>query len=496
MLDARAALEAAVKGRVSTKDLDRLSYARDLWLLTMLWIRQGKTPPPPDAIVWPSTEDEIAQVIRVARERRFAVIPYGAGSGVCGGTLAIHGGLSLDLKRFDSIGAVDPDRRCVDVGAGVLGETLERRLEARGWTLGHFPSSIATSTVGGWLAARSAGQLSSRYGKIGDMVLSVRGVLGTGERFETPERPFEGPDLAQVLIGSEGTLCTFTSARLRVHPRPEARVFRAFDFPSVEKGLDAIRRLFREGLRPAVVRLYDPFDTALVSRHKGTQAPKEKKSQPEWMPGVLKVLAQQTLGRPKLMNPLARLATKVRLVLMFEGEAKHSEADDRAAGALGLSLGGVDLGERPGREWYAKRYDVNFRLPRLMQAGTFVDTMEVSAPWESVHDVYEKVRTAAGEYALVLCHFSHAYADGCSLYFSFVGSGGSERVVEERYTAMWRAALGAATAAGANVSHHHGIGILKAHAYQSSLGEGRHVLASIKRTFDPDGIMNPGKLGL
>jgi len=254
--------------------------------------------------------------------------------------------------------------------------------------------------------------------------------------------------------------------------------------------------LFREGLRPAVVRLYDPFDTALVSRHKGTQAPKEKKSQPEWMPGVLKVLAQQTLGRPKLMNPLARLATKVRLVLMFEGEAKHSEADDRAAGALGLSLGGVDLGERPGREWYAKRYDVNFRLPRLMQAGTFVDTMEVSAPWESVHDVYEKVRTAAGEYALVLCHFSHAYADGCSLYFSFVGSGGSERVVEERYTAMWRAALGAATAAGANVSHHHGIGILKAHAYQSSLGEGRHVLASIKRTFDPDGIMNPGKLGL
>jgi alkyldihydroxyacetonephosphate synthase len=460
VIDARPALEAAVNGRVSLRELDRFSYSRDLWLLTMLWLRQGKTPPPPDAIAWPSSDEELAQLIRVARERSLAVIPYGAGSGVCGGTLAIRGGVAIDLKRFDGIGAVDPDRRQVDVGAGVLGETLERRLQARGWTLGHFPSSIATSTVGGWLAARSAGQLSTRYGKIEDMVISVRGVLGTGERFETPPRPFEGPDLAQLLIGSEGTLCTFTGATLRVHPRPEAQVFHAFDFESVERGLDAIRTVLRSGLRPAVVRLYDPFDTALVSRHSGAAPPSARRAQPEWLHGVLKVVARQTLGRPGLLNRVTHLATRSRLVLMYEGEAKHCEAEDQAGSAICLSMGGVDLGEAPGRAWYAKRYDVNFRLPGLMRAGTFVDTMEVSTPWETVNDVYEHVRRAASEFALVLCHFSHAYADGCSLYFSFIGAGGNEAEVERRYHALWRSALSAATSAGANVSHHHGIGLL------------------------------------
>ncbi|MBL8920609.1 MAG: FAD-binding oxidoreductase [Myxococcaceae bacterium] len=500
VLEARGALEAVVRGRLSTRELDRLATGRDLWPLTLLWLRQGKVPPPPDAVVWPGTDDEVASVVRIARERRLALIPFGAGSGVCGGTLAVHGGVMVDLKRFDTIGPVDPVRRCVDVGAGVMGETLERRLAARGWTLGHFPSSIGMSTVGGWLAARSAGQLSSRYGKIEDMVLSVRGVLGTGERFETPERPFDGPDVAQVLLGSEGTLCVFTGARLRVHPRPEARVFRAFEVPSVERGLEAIRRVFREGLRPAVVRLYDPFDTTFVGRAKPAsprKAPSKRSAlEATVLPGVLKRLAIETLGRPGLVNPLTRLATRSRLIFMCEGEAKHAAAEDRAIAAACLSMGGVDLGEGPGREWYRKRYDVNARLPRLMEAGTFIDTMEVSAPWDAVFEVYERVREVAGAYALVLCHFSHAYADGCSLYFSFVGSGRTEAEIEDRYQQLWRAALGAATSAGANVSHHHGIGLLKARAYQDSLGEGRHALATLKRLFDPDGILNPGKLGL
>jgi alkyldihydroxyacetonephosphate synthase len=135
-------------------------------------------------------------------------------------------------------------------------------------------------------------------------------------------------------------------------------------------------------------------------------------------------------------------------------------------------------------------------MSRLIDSGTFADTMEVSAPWEKVHDVYERVHEAASQYAFVLCHFSHAYADGCSLYFSFVGSGQSEMDMEQRYERLWTAALGAALSAGANVSHHHGVGLLKARALQDSLGEGRHAMAALKRVFDPDGIMNPGKLGL
>src|SRR5439155_23493331 len=142
-------LKALLGARVSDSDQDRLSYARDMWPLALLWIRQGRTPPPPDLIVWPKTEAEILEVIALGRKERLAIIPFGAGSGVCGGIWALHGGIAIDLKRFDTIGEVDEQHRFVEVGAGVMGETLERRLNARGWTLGHFPSSIYMSTVGG-----------------------------------------------------------------------------------------------------------------------------------------------------------------------------------------------------------------------------------------------------------------------------------------------------------------------------------------------------------
>ena len=501
VLDARAEFLEASGGRFSTDELDRLSYARDCWPLGLLWIRRGLTPTPPDGVVWPGTDDEVSRVVKLARAKKIALIPYGAGSGVCGGTWAVKGGVTLDLKRFDQIDEVDEATRTVRVGAGVLGETLERRLNARGWTLGHFPSSISTSTVGGWLAARSAGQFSSKYGKIEDMVVSARVVLGTGEKLETPERPFSGPDVLPLLIGSEGTLCAFTSARLRVFPFPAGRVFHGFEFSSVQKGLEAIRLIFREGLRPAVVRLYDPFDTAFVGKGKpstkGVTPPSDRSGfRKSVVPALLRSITRQTLGRPMVMNQLQRAFSRSRLILMFEGDASRAEAEDRAATSLCRQLDAVDLGEEPGRAWFKKRYDVSYRMSRLIESGTFADTMEIAAPWERVHEVYERVHEAASRHAFVLCHFSHAYVDGCSLYFSFVGSGGSEGEMESRYHELWRTALAAATSAGGNVSHHHGVGVLKARALQDALGEGRHALRAVKSLFDPDGVMNPGKLGL
>ncbi len=501
VLAAREALSEAVHGRLSTEEVDRLSYARDLWPLALLWGRQGRTPPPPDAVVWPGTDEEVSAVIALARARRLAVIPYGAGSGVCGGTWALQGGLTLDLKRFDSIGEVDARARTVEVGAGVLGETLERRLNARGFTLGHFPSSISTSTVGGWLAARSAGQFSSKYGKIEDMLLSARVVLGTGEQVVLPERPFSGPDLAPLLVGSEGTLCAFTRAKLRVFPLPGGRAFHGFSFGSVSDGLEAIRRIFRAGLRPAVVRLYDPFDTAFVGGGGAKQSPVTPPSLrgafgQVWAPRLLRQVTRQTLGHPAVMNQLQRVFRKSRLIVMFEGSERRVLEDDRAATRLCQQLGAEDLGEAPGRAWLAKRYDVSYRMSRLIESGTFADTMEIAAPWEAVQRVYEAVHQAASRFAFVLCHFSHAYAEGCSLYFSFVGSGGSEEEMESRYHQLWGAALRAAVGAGGNVSHHHGVGVLKAEVLREALGGGFVVLQSLKRRFDPDGVMNPGKLGL
>jgi alkyldihydroxyacetonephosphate synthase len=498
-LEARAELEQAVRGRVSSLDADRVAYAKDFWPLGLIWQRERRLPTPPDLIVWPQSEEEIQSVIAIARRRKIPLIPFGAGSGVCGGTWAVKGGIVLDLKRLDRIDPVDASARSVDVDAGVMGETLERRLAADGWQLGHAPSSMYMSTVGGWLAAKSAGQLSSRWGKIEDMVLSVRAVLGTGERIETPERPFSGPDLAQLLLGSEGTLCVFARARLRVFPLPEGRAFHGYDFKSVADGLEAIRLMFRAGLRPSVVRLYDPFDTAIVGDkrpHASTTSPSDKPAlSREVLPALYRVLAPQTLGRPGLLNRATHLLKKSRLVLVFEGEASRAADEDAAARTLCARLGAVDLGPEPAEKWLASRYDVSYRMSKVFEGGAFADTFEVAAPWERVLEVYQRVREAVSPHAFVLCHFSHAYLEGCSLYFSFVGAA-SEGDEQTRYETIWRIALSAAQSAGANVSHHHGIGLLKARALQEALGEGRHALKMLKDHFDPDGIMNPGKLGL
>jgi alkyldihydroxyacetonephosphate synthase len=497
---AAAELSRAVGGRLSFEEQDRLCYARDMWPKALVLIRQGRIPPPPDAVVWPATEDEVAQVIRTARAHRIPLIPFGAGSGVCGGVCAVKGGIAIDLKKLERVEKVDRERLAVEAQAGVMGEVLERALNGQGFTLGHFPSSIYMSTLGGWLATRSAGQFSSWYGKIEDMVLSVRAVFGTGEVVATPTRPRRGPDLAQLLIGSEGTLCAFTGATLRVHPVPEHRAFRGIRFRTVAEGVEAIRQIFRAGLRPAVVRLYDPFDTALVGRSKrhedGPLPPSLRGAlESDLLPTISRHLAPRTLGRPWLLNRAAHLLRQCLLVLVFEGEARRTAREEAAARAVWLRAGGEDLGEEPGRNWFAKRYAVSYKMSKVFDAGAFVDTMEVAATWDRVLDIYDRVRAAVGRLAFVLCHFSHAYPEGCSLYFTFVSSAAPEEE-ERRYDELWRVALQAAMSAGATVSHHHGIGLLKSRELRAELGEGRRMLSALKRAFDPEGIMNPGKLTL
>jgi alkyldihydroxyacetonephosphate synthase len=501
---ARAAggeLSRLLEGRVSFEEQDRLIYSRDVWPKALIWIRQGLIPPPPDAVVWPKDEAEVAEIIRTARAHKVAVIPFGAGSGVCGGITAVNGGLALDLKKLERVDPVDPERRSVFAQAGVMGEVLERKLNGEGYTLGHFPSSIYMSTLGGWLAARSAGQMSSLYGKIEDMALSVRAVLGSGEQVVTPLRPRRGPDLAQLLIGSEGTLCAFTGATLRVSPLPEHRAFRGIRFRTVGDGIEAIRRIFRAGLRPSVVRLYDPFDTALVGKggkqHKERVAPSLRSSlRSDLLPQVARLLSPRTLGRPAWLNRAADLLNHCRLILAFEGEARRTIQEEEAARALCLQAGGQDEGEQPGLDWYKHRYSVSYKMSPVLDSNAFADTMEVAATWDKVLDVYDRVRVAVSPLAFVLCHFSHAYPEGCSLYFSFAGSGAGDQAQERRYDELWRVGLAAALSAGATVSHHHGVGLLKSAQLREELGEGRRMLTALKRAFDPDGIMNPGKLSL
>ncbi len=494
-------LAALVDGRASTASHERALYARDMWPKALMWTRAGYTALPPDVIVWPETVEQVAAVTRKACELGVPLIPYGAGSGVCGGTIPLRGGIVMDVKRLSRIKSVDPEALEADVEAGMLGEIFERRLNRQGLSTGHFPSSMYCSTVGGWIAARGAGQASNRYGKIEDMTASVTAVDGRGEVVVTPRRPVPGWDLTQLLIGSEGALGTICSARMHLVRTPEARVFAGFKFRGIEEGTEAIRNIFQAGVRPAVVRLYDPFDTLLVGKgHEAKPAGKKGLLRAAFDEKVLVRLERlgslTAIGQPIGLNRAADLLRECLLVLLFEGPADLVELEAEEATRVCLAAGGEDRGPDPARTWLEKRYAVSYKQSRVFDSGAFVDTMEVAATWDKVTQVYHRVRQAVAPLAFVMCHFSHAYPEGCALYFTFAGAAGSLEQIEERYDAIWRAGLAAARSAGATATHHHGVGVSKLNALKGQLGDGMRLIQALKATFDPKGILNPGKLGV
>lgn len=447
----------------------------------------------PAAIIWPETLEHVQAVVRWARAGGVALVPFGAGSGVCGAVLPQPDHVLVDLKRFSSF-SVRPGP-VLDVGAGALGISLEEALLEGGYTIGHYPSSILISTVGGWVAARGAGQASGRYGKIEDMVTSLEVVLGTGEVVHARRRE-RGPDLVPLIVGSEGTLGIVTRVGLRLHSAPTGRAFAAFAFEQVEAGIDALRRLFQEGLRPAVARLYDPLDTLLLADEEGETRPAPT-SVPE--PGLRAAALRAVLRAPALLARAMAVAerslySRAALVLVHEGDPDSVERESQRAAALCRAGGGTALGEGPARAWYRRRYHVSYRQSPLFRGGAFSDTMEVAAPWSRLFEVYEAVRRALGRHVLVMAHFSHSYPDGASVYFTFAGvaHGGASSL--EVYDRAWRVALSAALDAGAALSHHHGVGRSKAPRLGEELGAAIAVVRSLKSAWDPDGILNPGAL--
>ncbi len=488
-------LSAAVApGRVSTAPADLAAYSRDMWPMAMLWLERGQVARfPPAAVVWPRDEAGIVRLLALAERHGLPIIPYGGGSGVAGGTVPTHGGVVVDLKALDRILDVDPHGLTCRVQAGVVGEHLERALEARGLTLGHFPSSMYCSTVGGWLATRSAGQMSSLYGKIEDMVLQARVVLPSAGGV-TLGRAGSGFGWLQAMVGSEGTLGLFTEATFRVHRAAARREFSAWSFPDVAAGIEGMRRVMQAGLSPAVLRLYDPFDTMLAG---GRSGPKPRRwAIPELVTNAARAVVNEALGvGTRAMNFIAGLVPgPALLVMVFEGEPEVVSEDLSEAEAICRSCGAKDLGPGPARGWYRDRYGISYKQSWVYEVGAFVDTMEVASSWRALPILYREVPRAIYRYAFVMAHFSHAYLDGCSIYFTFVGPA---RVsdAQERYLALWHDALDAAVRAGATISHHHGVGELKAGFMLREVGEGgRLVYRALAAAADPVGILNPGKL--
>lgn len=511
------------EAHISTRHPDRVAYSADFWPRSQIWKLAGDVERyPPDCIVWPADVDQVAAVHRFLDESGIPIIPYGAGSGVCGGTLPVRGGVIVDTKRMNRLTAVDRTSLTVTAQAGINGMHLEDRLNAHGLTLGHFPSSIMCSTLGGWLAARSAGQFSSRYGKIEDMVMNLEVVLADGRVLDTADRGPGEPDWTQLFVGSEGTLGTITKAQLKVNPAAEAQVFRGYRFRQLSDGFQGMRMVLQAGLKPNVLRLYDPFDTIMAS---GKEAEEEGAVPPEASerPGLFGTILESAglsgakdavsgkvqplfqrlkrravagaLSVPNLLNRVVQsLPAPCMLIIGFEGDKEQVRNDLWRAGRLLTQAGGSDAGAGPGKAWLEHRYGVSFKASRLYASGAFVDTMEVATTWDRLEGLYKAVVRAIAPHALVMAHFSHAYREGCSIYFTFATYRRDVKRAEHAYGQIWNAALEAAQSAGATASHHHGVGILKKHAMPEEHGEMLSVWRALKDTLDPKGTMNPGKL--
>jgi alkyldihydroxyacetonephosphate synthase len=488
---------------LSASGPDRIAYARDLWPRHHLEVSAGRIAEHrPALVVWPRDAVEVAAVMRFCADEGVPLVPFGAGSGVCGGVLPDPRTVVLDLKRLSRWRRLNVEAPSLEVEAGALGIRLEEDLQAKGLTAGHFPSSILCSTVGGWVAARGAGQCSGRYGKIEDMVASIECVVGRGEvvRFH---RRAHGPDLTPLFIGSEGVLGVVTSVTLRLHPAPAARAFGAFSFADVEAGWSAMRDIFQAGLRPAVARLYDPFDSYIARRGSVVRGARDsgrvRAAHGPRMPGAGAAALRTLLRAPRLLNEVVealggRVFRGSTLVLIFEGPAGEGAEDLGRAAAIASRHGAEPLGEGPAQHWLSHRYAVSYRQAPVFMAGAFADTMEVAAPWSRLGALYRDVRAALGRHVFVMAHLSHAYPDGCSIYFTFAGSAATAAAALARYDAAWKAALDAAIDAGGTLSHHHGVGRSKAPKLGAELGLGVDIVHALRGAFDPAGIMNPGNL--
>ncbi len=458
--------------RIATARSETSDHAHDWWPRMLLRRRAGEELPVPDAVVSPASTDEVAAIVRWAYEHDVAIVPFGAGTGVCGGATPVAGAITLDLKRLNRILDVDEVSGTVTLEPGVIAQVLEDHVAARGWTVGHFPSSIHCSTVGGFLAIRSAGQASNVHGKLEDRVVGLTVVLGDGRVFERRVIPqsSSGPDLTRLFLGGEGTTGIIVGATLRLDPRPETTVDNGYLVPDLQSGLDAVRAIVRTGVMPAIVRLYDETDTALVFGGQGMEVPQ----------GCLLITGCE--GR----EDVARFT--------------HDLVRDTVTG-----MGATDLGPGPGEHWRAHRHDVSYRFAEYFKpGGTFgdaltLDTMEVAGTWAVLPQLYARVREALSEHVdLVLAHVSHVYATGGSIYFTLGAmNDGDEEQALRRYDAAWAAGQQAALDAGGTCSHHHGIGLLRAPWLAQELGEvGMDLLRGIKDITDPSWLLNPGKLGL
>lgn len=437
------------------------AMSRDWWPMAMHWALAGRVPNANVVVARPCSSDEVVAVVRHCARHGVPLTAAGGRSGVMGAAVPVLGGVLLDLTPMHGLVDVDTTSGVAEVLPGTFGSDLETALRSRGLTLGHHPQSIDISTVGGWVAARGAGQFSTRYGPMASMVHGLEVVLADGSVVRVGGAPAAatGPDLVQLFVGSEGTLGVITRVWLRVHPAPTATARSAwgFDGPTAfDAGLDACRRIIRRGATPAVLRLYDGAESRRSHGGDGSRC-------------VLLVLDE---GDGRIVD--------ATMAIVAEECRDGQRLED-------------DLVER----WLQHRNDTS-ALQALTRRGFVVDTLEVAARWSALPAVVRATTSAmmAVPHArAATCHLSHSYLDGACVYFTFAATPPAAEI-EATYIAMWDVGQRAALAHGANLSHHHGVGLNRARFVPDALGGAVDVLRAVKRALDPTGVLNPGKMGL
>lgn len=476
----------------STSTFERVTHGVGRSLPDLLRLRRGEIPYAPDAVVHPATEGAVASVLRIAADANLAVIPFGGGSSVVGGVEARTlrgqaGALCLDTTRLDALVRIDVESLTATFQAGIDGPALEAALRPHGLTLGHFPQSFEFSTLGGWIATRSSGQSSSGYGAIEDMLVGVRVITPEGvvRTLPTP-RSATGPDLNELVLGSEGTLGVIVEATLRVHEAPSVVEDRGMLFRTFAEGVATVRDAAREGSVAAVMRLSDPAETALaqVLRHDPSRG---------FDP------ASAALG---VLSRFGYADGRAALVYAVETQTRRRarRALRRMLG-IGRSHGGLPLGSSPGRSWRRDRFRTPYLRDWLLDQGVAVDTFETALPWgrlESGHDaILRSLRRAAEIHAgsgIAMSHLSHSYPDGGCLYFTLLYPLDPANDLVQ-WEAIKREATEAIVASGGTVSHHHGVGIDHQPWLAREKGAlGLAALRAARTALDPRGLMNPGKL--
>ena len=444
----------------STTDVAATAEAsRDWWPLAMHWSLAGQVLQRAALVARPTDTAQVAAVVAMCNDAGVPITAAGGRSGVPGASIPLFGGVLLDLTAMQGIVAVDTTSGVVEVLPGTFGPELETELRAgHGLTIGHFPQSFDIATVGGWVACRGAGQYSTRYGKIEQMVVGLEVVLANGSIVRTGGFPAgaQGPDLTQLFVGSEGTLGIITRVWLKAHPVPPTEQRAAYAFPTFEAGLEACRRILRRGATPAVLRLYDAVESQRGQGGDGSYC-------------VLLVLDE---GDELLV------AATMQVVAL----------ECAAATVLPTEL--VD-------KWMHHRNDTS-ALQALTRKGFVVDTLEIAAPWSALPAIFAGVPAAmmtVPHARAATCHLSHSYLDGACLYFTFAATPPADEI-ETTYVALWDAGQRAVLAHGGNLSHHHGVGLNRARFVAEALGAAMPVLQSVKQALDPRGILNPGKMGL